>query len=187
MSEPSQDSSSFIKHAAQNGLIMSLVSIVLTMLVYMIDIAIMVEWTFSLFTFLLFAVLTVIFGRAYRNQIGGYLTYGTSFQYAFLVVTVSSLVGLIFNIILFNVIDPDLPQTLARLVMETQEKMLLSFGVSDDIIDETLSNLEQDLPEQYTPIGQLKSSWAILIGAALLAAITAIFIKKKKPDFATDD
>ena len=184
MTEVQQDSPNMVKHAAQNGLIMSLVSIVLTMLVYMIDISIMVEWTFSLFTFLLFGVLTVIFGRGFRNLSGGYLTYGVSFQYAFIVVAVSSIIGLMFNILLFNVIDPELPETVARMVMETQEKMLLSFGVSDDIIDETLSNLEHDLPEQYTPIGQLKSSWAILIGAALLGALTAIFIKRKKPGFA---
>ena len=186
MTEASQ-SSSLVNHAARNGLIMSLVSIVLTMLVYMIDIAIMVEWTFSLFTFVLFTILTVIFGRGFRQLSGGFLTYGTSFQYAFIVVLVSSLVGLMFNILLFNVVDPELPQTLARLVVEAQEKMMLSFGVSDDIIDETISSLEQDLPEQYTPLGQLKSSWAIFIGAALLATIAAFFIKKKKPDFATDD
>ncbi|MEQ8711631.1 MAG: LPXTG cell wall anchor domain-containing protein [Cyclobacteriaceae bacterium] len=47
--------------------------------------------------------------------------------------------------------------------------------------------MERDLPTQYTPLGQLKSSWAIVLGAGILGAITAIFIKKKRPEFSVDD
>ncbi len=187
MSEENDQVSSQLTHAARNGLLMGFISIVLTLLIYMVDISIMVEWTFSLFTFLLFAILTVIFGRGYRTQVGGYLSYGESFQYAFVVVAVSGLIGLMFNIILFNIIDPELPETLTRLIMEAQEKMLLNFGASDDMIDDTLETMERDLPTQYTPLGQLKSSWAIVLGAGILGAITAIFIKKKRPEFSADD
>jgi hypothetical protein len=187
MSEENDQVSSLSIHAARNGLLMGFVSIVLTLVVYMMDIGIMVEWTFSLFTFLLFATLTVIFGRGYRTQLGGFLTYSTSFQYAFVLITVSGLIGLMFNIILFNVIDPELPETLTRLMMETQEKMLTNFGATDDIIDDTLETLERDLPAQYTVMGQLRSSWAIVFGAAILGAITAFFIKKKQPEFSSDD
>ena len=176
-----------LPHASQNGLIMGFVSIVLTLIIYMVDISVMVEWTFSLFTFLLFATLTVLFGRAYRTQVGGYLSYGNAFQYAFVVITISGFLGLCFNILLFNFIDPELPQTLTRLMMESQEKMLVGFGASEDIIDDTLETLERDMPNQYTVVGQLKSSWAIILGAAVLGAITALFIKKKQPEFTSDD
>lgn len=187
MTEDNGQESNMLVHAARNGLLMGFVSIVLTLFVYMIDISVMVEWTFSLFTFLLFATLTIIFGRGYRSAVGGYLSYGSSFQYAFVVIAVSGFIGLTFNIILFNVIDPELPQTLTRLMMESQEKMLLSFGASDDMIDDTLATLERELPAQYTVIGQLKSSWAIVFGAAILGALTALFIKKKQPEFTSDD
>ncbi|MEQ9300796.1 MAG: DUF4199 domain-containing protein [Cyclobacteriaceae bacterium] len=187
MSEENDQVSSQLTHAARNGLLMGFVSIVLTLLIYMVDISIMVEWTFSLLSFLLFAILTVIFGRGYRAQVGGFLGYGESFQYAFVVIVVSGLIGLMFNIILFNIIDPELPETMARLIMEAQEKMLMNFGASDDMIDETLETMERDLPAQYTPMGQLKSSWAVVLGAAILGSITAIFIKKKRPEFSADD
>jgi hypothetical protein len=187
MTDENRQVSDMSIHAARNGLLMGFVSIVLTLFIYMIDISVMVEWTFSLFSFLLFATLTIVFGRGYRSQVGGFLSYGQSFQYAFIVIAVSGMIGLMFNIILFNVIDPELPETLTRLMMESQEKMLMSFGASDDIIDETLETLESDLPKQYTVMGQLKSSWAIVFGAGILGAITAIFIKKKQPEFNSDD
>lgn len=187
MSEENDQVSGQLTHAARNGLLMGFVSIVLTLLIYMVDISIMVEWTFSLFSFLLFAILTVIFGRGYRAQVGGFLSYSESFQYAFIVIAVSGLIGLMFNIILFNIIDPELPETMTRLVIETQEKMLMNFGASDDMIDDTLEAMERDMPAQYTPMGQLKSSWAVVLGAAILGAITAIFIKKKQPEFSADD
>ncbi len=183
MEDTNNAAPAMMPHAIKNGVMLGLISILIYLGVYMIDIALLVDWKFSLLNFFLFALLTIWLGRKYRGEIGGYMTYGEAFQYAFVMLVISSLFGLAFNIILFNFIDPELPQTLTRMMLESQEKMLISMGASDATIDDTLSMLEEDMPNQYTVMGQLKNSWAVVIGAAIYAVIAAIFIKKKKPDF----
>lgn len=176
-------SSTFVSHAAKNGLILGFLSILLYGAVYAIDVSFMADWKFGVFSFVLFCGLAIYLGIGYRTEIGGFMTYGEAFKYSFVMLAVSSIMGLLFQMLLFNVIDPELPQTLTRIIIENQEKTLSSFGMDPAAIDGVIEQLEKDMPANYSFVGQLKSSWAIILASAIFAAIASIFIKKNQPEF----
>jgi hypothetical protein len=152
-------------------------------IVYVVDIGMMADWKFGMFSFVLFCGLAIYFGIGYRKEIGGFISYGSAFKYSFVMLAVSSFIGLLFQMLLFNVIDPELPQTLTRAMIEAQEKTLSGFGMDPAAIDGVIEKLEKDLPANYSFVGQLKSSWAIVLASVIFAALASIFIKKNEPEF----
>ena len=79
----------------KGGLILSGVSILLTMLTYVIDVSLMVEWWFGIVSLLISMGLLIYLGINYRNDIGGILSYGGAFKFSFLVFLVSYFIGII--------------------------------------------------------------------------------------------
>ena len=69
----------------KGGLILAGVSILLTMLTYVIDVSLMVEWWFGVVSLLISMGLLIYLGINYRNDIGGILSYGDAFKFSFLV------------------------------------------------------------------------------------------------------
>lgn len=121
-------------------------------------------------------------GVQYRNDLGGYAEFGKMFLFAFLVLFVSATFETMFRIILFTVIDPDLPMKLAEGAVETLENTYRMLGMDDDAIDKAMEAMTvEDMAANYSPgkllIGLPIAGVLYAIGAAIIAAI----IKKKDP------
>ena len=165
----------------KGGLILAGVSILLTMLTYVIDVSLMVEWWFGVVSLLISMGLLIYLGINYRNDIGGILSYGDAFKFSFLVFFVSYVVGIIFQIALYTVIDPELPETMKQLTVEKTVEMMEGFGMSDEALDAAIIGVEDGIDEATTPMGMIKSSpWGILF-LLFFSAIAAIFIKRNPP------
>ncbi|NQZ77369.1 MAG: hypothetical protein HRT61_14890 [Ekhidna sp.] len=62
-------------HAIKSGVIVGVISIVVTLLLYIVDPALLVSmWMFLLF--FVFVGLVAYFGIQHRNEIGGYMDFG---------------------------------------------------------------------------------------------------------------
>ena len=89
----------------KGGLIIAGVSILFTMVTYIINVELMVEWWYGLLAIVISMGLVIYIGVSFRNVTGGYMSYKESLKFTFLVFTVSYIVGAMFNILLYNVID----------------------------------------------------------------------------------
>ena len=87
----------------KGGLIVAGVSILVTMLTYIINVELMVAWWYGLIALAISMGLVIYIGISLRNAIGGYMSYKESLKFTFLVLTVSYLVGAIFNILLYKI------------------------------------------------------------------------------------
>ena len=163
------------------GLIVSGVSILLTMIVYIVDLELMVSGWFGFFAFALSMGLVIYFGISYRNAIGGYISYKNSLIFTFLVLLISYVVGSIFNLLLYNVIDPSLPEVMKELTIENTVPMLESFGTPQEAIDEAIIGIEKSIDEGATISGVLKNSPIGIIVILVFALIASIFVKKNEP------
>ena len=97
---------STIQSAVKPGLIIGLVTLVLTYLAYFIDSALLTAWYYGLVIMVLFFGLIIYFGKEYRKEVGGFLSFGSAFSFSFFAILISGVVGLVGNILLFHVIDP---------------------------------------------------------------------------------
>ena len=165
----------------KGGFIVSGVSILLTMIIYIIDIEMLVSGWFGFVSFILSIGILIYIGRSYRDATGGYITYKNSLIFTYLVLVVSYVVGSLFNILLYNVIDPSLTEVVTELTIQNTIPMLESFGTPQEAIDAAVIEIEKGVEQQATPMGIIKATpWALLF-MLIFALIVSIFVKKNEP------
>ena len=168
-------------HALKSGVIMGVVGILISLVVYIIDPLLMIKWWFSLSSLVLFIALVIYYGMQYRELTGGYLSFKKAYIYSFLAFVVAGILGLVFNIFLFHVIDPDLPEMISDAIVEQTVEMMEGFGANQEVIDQAIE--DADTAASFTLIGQIKSFGMVLIFYALMSLISGAIIKRKEPKF----
>ncbi len=169
-----------IQSAVRPGLIIGLVSLVITYIAYFIDSSYLASGYFGLIALVLFFGLIIFFGKEFRKESGGFLTFGTAFNFSFFAILISGIIGLVGNILLFHVIDPTLPQVLGDLTFETQLEMMEKFGQNPDSMpSETLDTYREAAYSNFTLFGQLKGFGFGLIAYAIIALILGAILKKR--------
>lgn len=173
---------SVFQHALRWGGIVGVISIALTGIAYAVDYSYLADWKFGIFVLLLFLGLTIYAGINFRNEIGGFLAYGKAWQHGFVLMAISGLISTAFTILLYTVIDPELPSKLTDVAMENAQKMMESFGMPADQMDKALEDAKGRTENQFTAVGLLTSYGIGLIIYAVIALITAIFVRKNPPE-----
>jgi len=166
--------------AIKPGIIMGLVALSTTYVAYFIDSSLLASGYFVLVSFVIFFALVIYFGSQYRKELGGFMSFGTAFNFSFIAIVISGLVSLVGQILLFQVIDPSLPEVLGDITFENTLKMMESFGQNPDSMpSEALDKLREQSASSFTLGGQIKNFGFGLIGFAIIALILAAIIKKR--------
>ena len=175
MEESKSMQSSVIKYS----LIIALISIILSVLVYVVDESILTKWWYGLLSLLIAFGLYLYAGFGYRKEVGGFLEFKKAFLFIFLVAIVAGLVNLGWSLVQFNVIDTELGSRLQRQVIENTENMMESFGAPEEQIEEQIEKLEA---EDMFATGKLLQQGLIftVVGGAIFGLIIGAIIKKKK-------
>lgn len=170
-------------HALKSGLYIGLITIVVSLLMYIVDPTSFAIWWLQILLFIIgVAILVTYFGIQYRKQEGGYLTFGKAWIHSMITFVVAGFLGTIFSILLFTVIDPELANVVTDAVVEKTEAMMVSFGMPEDQLDEALEKTRTDTLERFTVAGSLKGFAWSLIFYAILSLITGAIVKKKEPE-----
>jgi len=170
------------QHALKWGLIVGAISIALTCVAYAVDYSMLANWKFGIFIFVFLIGITIYAGMNYRNETGGFIAYGKAFQHAFILMAVSGLVSTAFTILLYTVIDPELPAKLTDVAIENAEAMMKNFGMPEDQLDKAMEDTRKRTENQFS-ISGLGMGYGIgLIIYAVLSLITSIFVRKNPPD-----
>lgn len=166
--------------AIKPGLIIGMVSLAITYVAYFIDSSLLASGWFGLISLVVAVGFVIYFGSQYRSEIGGYMSFGTAFNFSFIALAVSAVIGMIGMIVLYHVVDPSLPQVLADESFETTINTMESFGASaDSLPPEQLEEMRRATADSFTLVGQLKGFGFILIFYAIVALILGAILKKK--------
>lgn len=176
------DGQSLYKHAAKMGAILGAIGIIITVLLYVVDYALMANMWFGLFMIALSFGYVIYAGITYRKEVGGYLSYGKAFQHGYVTLLTSAIVSSIFMILLYGVIDTELPQKLTDVAIENAEAMMVKFGAPQEQIDKSLDEMRRDMPARFSAMGSIKQlGWGLII-YAVISAITSLFVRKNVPE-----
>jgi len=173
---------SFFQHTLRWGLILGAISVALTAIAYAVDYAIMVNWKYGLFSFAVFIGCAIFAGINYRSQEGGFLSFKSAFLHALIVFAVSGLLSTIFSILLYTVVDPQLPQKLVDVTITNTEEMMGKFGMPEDKMDEALEKARTDTAARFTTLGLIKGYFWIVVMSAVFSLIVGLIVRKRKPD-----
>lgn len=166
--------------AIKPGLTMGLVALAVTYIAYFIDPSLLASGWFALVALVIFFGLIIYFGGQYRNELGGFMSFGIAFNFSFIAILVSGLVSLVGQILLYQVIDPSLPQVLADITFENSLSMMESLGQNPDSLPPaTLEEIRSSTASSFTMGGLLKNFGFGLIGYAIISLILAAILKKR--------
>ncbi|MBR9774246.1 MAG: DUF4199 domain-containing protein [Cytophagales bacterium] len=179
-----QENISPSKAALNFGLIIGLVMVTLTFIIYFINYTFLVAAWYGFAVFALFFGMVIYFGIQYRKDIGGFMTFGTAFQFAFVTLIVSGLITTFGNILLYQVINPELSEILVKVQLENMMDLLDNFGASDSLSSEQIKDMRVDMEDAFTIGGQVSSFGISLFIYAILSLILGAIIKKR--DKSTD-
>lgn len=173
---------SLIKHAVRWALIAAAVSMVMTIIIYVVDYALLVQLKYMFCSFIIYLGITIYAGIEYRKLSGGFLSYAKAYQHGFLIFVVSALVSVLFNFILYYVIDPELPQKLVDASMENTRAWMEKFGIPGDQVDPLLEKEKIGAADRFTILGQAKGFIWVIVFSGIMAAISALIVKRKQPE-----
>ena len=176
-----QNIDSIFHYSIKKGVLLGVGICTLVLLVYIIDYSYLVHWSLSLILIALITTIVCSFGLSYRKWIGGYLGFAQSFQLTSTIFLTSYVVQLIFNILLYSVIDPELSVLMTDSIIENSESLFRSMGMSQDDIDLQILRLEKEIPIQFQTLSQLKNSWIMVVTSLIFGLIAAVIIKKEEP------
>jgi len=164
----------FWKPALIYGAILGLVSVFISLVFYFIGMA-TVNWT-NWVNMLVGIALLVYLMIQYRNvHLGGYASFGQIFLMVLVSAgIVSTIIGALYQYLLFTVIDPGLVDQI-RIVAE--EKIMSNSRIPESMYDDILEKMEKRMT-----VGRMVKM-ALIFGPifnALIGLVVAAFIKKEE-------
>ncbi|WP_026968643.1 DUF4199 domain-containing protein [Algoriphagus terrigena] len=169
-----------LQAAIKPGLTMGLAALAVTYVAYFIDSSLLASMWMLLIALVIFFGLLIYFGKEYRTELGGFMSFGVAFNFCFIAMLISGVVSLIGQILLFHVIDPSLAGVLADITFNKSLEMMASFGQNPDTLPpDALNEIRKSTADSFTIGGQLKSFGFGLIIYAIIALILAAILKKR--------
>ncbi|MCH7410805.1 DUF4199 domain-containing protein [Belliella sp. DSM 111904] len=167
------------KAGVNAGLILGIVSIILTFVFYFLGAEQLVSTLFQVVSLVVSLGLVIYFGIQYRKSIGGYMEFGAAFNFSFVTLVVGALISVAGMMILYFVVDPALPGVMADATLEKSMAMMESFGVADAMTSDQIDEMRKSVADGFTPLGMLKGQLFMLIGYAIIALILGAILKKR--------
>jgi hypothetical protein len=159
------------KSCLKYGLIMGLVSIVMSMLFYMLDLT-FASWIIIPSLIISFAALFLL-QRSYRDTYeNGYISYGRSLGAGVIITIYSAIIGAIFGYLLFTVIDPGLIQ---KSLAFAQAKVDAKGG--PEAAMEAAKKMQEKLMKPF--IMSLMGIFFTVFYGFILSLISSIFVAKQ--------
>lgn len=169
------------KNGISFGVITGVISLLITFSIYMIDLSLMTKWWLALLIMLFYIIIGCILLIKTKKELGGFMTFKKGFTTYFISAVIGIAISVVFNIILYNYIDPEAADTLKQLTMESTANIMKGFGAPASEIKKAIENLQEY--EQFSVIEQIKGSAYSIIGSSIFGLILAAIFKKDKPVF----
>lgn len=157
------------------GAILGFLGIIYNVILYMLDQNLNQNLGYAGMIITIIVLILAI--RSFRDNVrGGILPFGPAFQFGFVVILVSSVIGIIYAYLLWTVIDPDILSKMKDLQMEK----MLEKGVPEEALDQAMEITGKFMKPALMAVFGLFSS--LLMGTIVALIIAAIFKKNEAGD-----
>lgn len=167
------------KAGLNSGLILGILSVVITFIVYFINPATLVSGWYGFVMLVVFFGALIYFGIQYRKSRGGYMDFGPAFSFSFIALLVAGLISQLGSALLYNVIDPALPGILVEESMDNAIAMMERFGAADSLSSDQIDEMRDNASSNFTILGQSKTFGISLFIYAFISLILGAIIKKR--------
>ncbi|HLP65382.1 DUF4199 domain-containing protein [Flavobacterium sp.] len=165
------------KNGITFGIITGVISILITTLMYTIDLNLFTSVWVGLCLIAFYIIIGVVLLSKTKKELGGVFSFKDAFTTYFISAVVGILISVVFNILLFNFIDPSAKDAIKELSIKSTVEMMEKFDAPSASINETIKKLQES--DQFSTIEQLKGSVFSMIFSAVFGIILAAIFKSK--------
>jgi hypothetical protein len=169
---------SWFQDAAKKGASLAAIHILIFLIVYYLLPDKLISLSYAAFAIIFNLGFAIYHGRQLRTELGGFLSFAGAFKYAFVLLAVNGLIGVLFTG-LFLLVEPAMPETMAEAQLNLQMYWAERMGAPEDALEEMRDKFNpDDITNRFSFIGLISSFGIGLIFYAIGALIVALFVKK---------
>lgn len=164
------------------GVIGGLIGVAISLIIYLVNPMLFADWWAGLLSLPISIIILLAAGFAIRKDNGGYLKFGEAFLNLLVTGVIMTAIGVVFQIVLFHVIDPELPALLTEQAIQNTAEMMSKFGMPEAQMEEAMQNAAESIETAYS-VGNLLLG--IIWGAvwyAILSLILGLIVKRNPPE-----
>ena len=164
------------QYILKNGLVLGGIYVGIDIIKYLFGAELFVNIYVSYAALLLAAIFPIYYLLHYKKSQDGYIDFRTAFSICTGILIASGFILLVFNILLFNIIDPEFSSELLDITINTTVIQLEAFGMSDQQISSAIEMIESEA--NFSPVNMLKGFGYTIVGYTLFGLIVAAVTKK---------
>ena len=165
------------KNGITFGVTIGIVSALITATIYAIDLNLFTSWWIGVLSILTYLVLGIVLLSKTKRELNGVFSFKDAFTTYFIAILIGILISTLFNILLFNFIDPSAKDTLNDLMIKYTVNMMQKFGTPASAINEAIAKLKENSP--CSTVELLKGSVFSIVFSSIFGLILAAFFKSK--------
>lgn len=159
------------------GLLLAAIQIGFYIIAYALNIELLVKWWLGLSLMAVALVVFVVAILEARKKLGDVIDFKGAFTTFFLTAAISSALVVGFNIVLFNVIDPELAVTVKELTIKAMVENMQRFNAPASEINKVIDHMETQ--DTYGAATQFKGFFFGLAISCVIGAILSLILKRQ--------
>lgn len=165
------------KNGITFGVVTGLVSILITTLIYIIDLKLFTSWWLGILNIIIYITIGVILLVKTKKELNGVFPFKDAFTTYFISAVIGILISVAFNIVLFNFVDPGAKDTIKELTIKFAVEMMEKFNTPADAVNQAVK--EMQAVDNYSIAQLLKGSVFAILFSAIFGLILAAIFKSK--------
>lgn len=168
------------KNGIAFGFLTGLCSILITTLIYIIDLKLFTSLWLGLLNKGIFLSIGIYLLVKTKKELKNIFSFKDAFTTYFISAVIGILIAVIFNIILFNFVDPGAKVTIKELSIKFAVEMMEKFNTPTDTVNQAVKEMQEN--DQFSILKLLEGSvFSILFSGAIFGLILAAIFKSKPP------
>jgi hypothetical protein len=165
------------KNGITYGFLSGMISLLITTLIYTFDIKLFISFWTGFISILLYIIISIILLLKTKKELNNVFPFKQAFTTYFISAVVAIGISLIFNIILFNYVDPEAKETIKDLSIKYAVEMMRKFNTPEDAMTKAIADLQAN--DQFSISQLIKGSIYSIAFSAVYGLIIAAIFKSK--------
>ena len=165
------------KNGISYGIITGIVSALITTSIYSIDLNLFTAWWVTLLSISSYIIISIVLLSKTKKELKGIFSFKDAFTTYFISAVIGILISVVFNIILFNFIDPSAKESIKEVSIKYAVEMMQKFNTPSSAINEAVKKMQET--DQFSIIELIKGSAFSIVFSALFGLLLALIFKSK--------
>ncbi|MBD3582789.1 DUF4199 domain-containing protein [Flavobacterium selenitireducens] len=166
------------KNGTTYGIILGVIGILTTTLIYVFQLY--TAWWVSLLSFVISIVMYCMMLSKTKKEMGGVYSFKDAFTTFFIAAVIAVLIGTIYNVVLYNFVDPGAKEVVKEESIKATVSILEKLGTPNSEINKAVEKLEGE--DQFS-IGALITNAAIITAISCILGLILALIFKSRPTY----